>query len=477
MRYFIYLSLVMLLLVGGCADENSNATFGAHPADWLDAHPGDIVLSTESFISECGSCHGLDLQGNTGAPSCFSATYGSNSCHATGPVPHELDGSYLLAANHGPEAKADLTACQACHSDNPDGGPGSNPLFNQGIDSAGGSGCQSSGCHPAGYAHPDAWPRPYLDPGPLNDRYHYSAGNIQQACTLCHGTDFTGGTGSSCLDCHLETDNFTLDCSACHAMPPNGSFGIDHATSAALTEPTVADISAHDTCTVCHGLNESASLAGGFSPTGDYTLFNKTSDTLGDHRNHAINMNSDTGYNETTGGCDSAGCHVGDAPYRLPPSSLPVELGAYGIGVSHDTGASWLLPSAHVTAWQDNNPPCFDCHNVTTGGIEPTCQSCHTEANPTVDSSGCTSCHGVPPNSGEHGGDHSPFGCDTCHFGFGTTSLDHWYPNPAPPADIRLDPNDNQIEADFVINTDAAGNVTTCANTCHGEDHGSGRNW
>ena len=32
---------------------------------------------------------------------------------------------------------------------------------------------------------------------------HYNAGNLEGACTLCHGAALDGGTGPACTDCHI----------------------------------------------------------------------------------------------------------------------------------------------------------------------------------------------------------------------------------------------------------------------------------
>ena len=468
MRYLILFILgFTTLLFAGCSDENSNAVLGAHPDNWYDDHPGNIAPTIESFIAECGGCHGLDLMGSGGAPSCFSASFNGSSCHAGGPLPHPLDGSFLDADSHGPVAKADLTVCQACHSDNPTGGPGSNPRFNVGIDSQGSIGCEA--CHTPLYAHPSTWA------GPDNDYYHYSAGNIQQACTLCHGAalDGVGGVASSCLDCHAEVVNFTLDCTSCHGLPPT----LSHATINA-TGPTVTDISEHDVCLKCHGMKESAT-GGTFSNVANYALFDKQTDTIGDHWNNFINMNSDTGYNEITGGCDNAGCHGGVAPFSLPDSGYPVKLGAYGEGDTlHEVGQDWLLPSGHVAA---ADPACVSCHTQTGGGQDPACQDCHVQGDPLV-LLDCTSCHAEPPDNastleserpnreGAHNG-HDGFtastqDCSACHQGGGTGELSHYDrlsdgTTPNYPADVVL-------AAGFNSNSHGAATYNYGGGTCSG---------
>jgi len=464
------------LFIGACSDENTNAVFAAHPDGWLTAHPGNIQYGIDNFIAECGICHSLDLRGTPGAPSCYSASYNGISCHASGPVPHKLDGSFLDENNHGPLAKSDLTLCQSCHSDNPNGGPGSNPRFNVGIDSAEGTGCEAAACHSTNLAHPDTWA------GPSNDRYHYSAGNIQQACTLCHGAGFSGSaiTPTLCSYCHAEMTNFTLDCTACHDLPPTTAGTTNHST---ITDPgpTVADITPHNVCATCHGVKESAT-GGVLSNNANYALFNKATDTIGDHWDGKINMNSDTAYNEGTGGCDSAGCHPGNGDYTLPDSGLTVALGAYGVGAPHPTGQDWLLPSGHVASVDST---CVPCHTLAGGGQNPACNDCHVNNgnnNPVL--ANCVSCHSEPPGTsstafgdrpdrqGAHN-EHDGFtattlDCSACHDGGGTGELSHYdrsdQTTPNYPADVNL-------LASFNSNSHGAASYSgaTCSGVnCHG---------
>ncbi len=63
-----------------------------------------------------------------------------------------------------------------------------------------------------------------------------------------------------------------------------------------------------------------------FEASSNYLLFDKSTDTIGDHWNGNIDLNSATGYNSTNFGCDTAGCHGNDASHQLSGSGLPVEL-------------------------------------------------------------------------------------------------------------------------------------------------------
>ncbi len=174
-----------------CHAFNSAPPFTIHPVEWTNPY---VNHRGSAGATSCAKCHGSDLHGSPAAPSCFSGAFDGLSCHAAGPglAPHPLDSSYVYGANHGPDAKADLTVCQACHAQA--GGPGSNPRFNVGIESQGGTGCEA--CHGLNLAHPANWE------GDNAPTAHDTSGNMQNACTLCHGVNLNGGVGVSCIGCH-----------------------------------------------------------------------------------------------------------------------------------------------------------------------------------------------------------------------------------------------------------------------------------
>ena len=297
-----------------CHSYNDAPPFSTHPPGWTETYVDHRPYTKLNGNQSCKACHGSNLQGYQVAPSCYSASYNGTACHPDGPqgAPHPVNESYLLGTNHGPDAKADLTACQLCHGQ--PGGPGSNPRFNVGIYRVGGNGCES--CHGTDYAHPAEWAGP-------NTTFHYSAGSIQQACTLCHGVhlDGVGGVGVSCLGCHTSVTTFTLDCTFCHGYPPDGSE--DVATETGVDHSNVP-LDSHAGCAVCHGMSESAA-GGSFAPTENYPLFNMITDTIGDHWDGNINMNSGTPqYNPDNFGCDTNVCHGNDPAHRLSDSELPV---------------------------------------------------------------------------------------------------------------------------------------------------------
>ncbi|MBW2506074.1 MAG: hypothetical protein JRD19_03275 [Deltaproteobacteria bacterium] len=450
-----------------CHSYNDTPPFIIHPADWVDPYFDHRGYASANGFTSCSNCHGADLQGSAAAPSCFTSDYNGRGCHPDGPgqAPHPVDGSYLDGTNHGPEAKADLTVCQACHGQL--GGPGSNPRFNIGINSVNGTGCEA--CHGINYAHPADWAGP-------NNTFHYSASNIENACTLCHGAalDGAGGVGGSCLGCHDSTIDFTLDCVACHGYPPDGTpdvataTGVDHRAAASIF---------HDICVVCHGMKES-DTEGSFAVAENYLLFDKGSDSIGDHWDGNIDMNASTDYDPISFGCNAA-CHINDAAHQLSDSGLAVELKEFGLSdtVPHPVDKSFFLPQNHGPAAKgqtaafpdgmadcrlchaqgDPNPRfnvgivlaggigCEGCHNELTahpsnwydlfsrhgdiepdkfttmctlchganlggaadGGVGPACIACHT-VDPVANSSGCVSCHNIPPDGNAPAGNVRP---------------------------------------------------------------------
>ena len=323
MRTYLFPALLIAVLaLFGCSDGSSDAppANAPHPQGWIEQHGAEALKSPD--FQQCAGCHGNDLRGQGGVPSCYSASIDGHACHAGGPViPHPLDGTYLSGNAHGPQAKQDLTVCQSCHGQ--PGGPGSNPRFNLGISAAGGEGCES--CHGERLAHPLAWAGP-------NNTFHYSAQSIGTSCTLCHGRELDGvdkdgkKINISCIGCHKNVSDFTLDCTFCHGYPPDGS--ADVATTSGVDHKNVSQIIYHVTCTMCHGMSKSTA-DGGFEATTKYTLFDKGTDTIGDHWDGNINMNSGQGYNPENFGCNAASCHGNTPGFRLSDSKLPVVLKPY----------------------------------------------------------------------------------------------------------------------------------------------------
>lgn len=213
----------------GCSAAGCHPDAGAHPVRWqgsTDITP-DYVSSHRSAGRQntaCSICHDFTerrIAPNSGAPSCFSAEFRNaddilSGCHADGfGAPHAIP--FTDAVLHGPEAKADLTYCQECHATPFNGGPGSNPRFNVPIGNLT-NGCED--CHSALTAHP------YPSWMGVAGNTHKTAGNFQNACTLCHGANLLGtaegGVGKACGECHKAGDPLVeQNCVSCHNNPPD----------------------------------------------------------------------------------------------------------------------------------------------------------------------------------------------------------------------------------------------------------------
>jgi hypothetical protein len=169
-------------------------------------------------------------------------------------------------------------------------------------------------------------------------------------------------------------------------------------------------------------------------------LFDNSTDTIGDHWNGRIDMNSSPGYNQANLGCDIA-CHANDADHRLPNASgLPVELKEFGFGdaAPHQLDGSFIIPSNHVPAAKGQTA------SFPSGMVN--CRPCHASgdgANPRFDvgvfnDEGCEYCHND----------------QTAHPSVGTRDNVHWYDNTYRHGDI-----------------DAA-KFTTMCKLCHGANLG-----
>lgn len=170
--------------------------------------------------------------------------------------------------------------------------------------------------------------------------------------------------------------------------------------------------------------------------------------------------------------CSTKVCHGSsfvDSGLAIPSCGSPLYINKNGETHSchdgHFSGPAWLLPAAHVTAALANTPQCFSCHDMTISVPNyPACNDCHT-TNPNYILGTCSSCHNEPPSTGDHllhvNGE--GFDCSVCHFGFGTNTLGHWYPDQNAPADVVFDVN--------VTGGTITYSRPTCSGTCHGEGH------
>ena len=209
----------------GCGTANNDApsfstAVGKHPDGWVAANGGNHRLDFRAAPDQCPQCHGNDLlvagsKGGVTGISCSSTSFNGIICHANGHLPrlapHPLP--FTNPALHGSAAKADLVFCQGCHAFPTTSGPGSNPRFNVKIGALV-NGCED--CHNIFTAHPSS---PVPDSAPWRGTItHRDAGNLANACALCHGAApaLAGGVGPACSKCHAASPLTNLNCTSCH---------------------------------------------------------------------------------------------------------------------------------------------------------------------------------------------------------------------------------------------------------------------
>ncbi|MDA8413258.1 MAG: CxxxxCH/CxxCH domain-containing protein [Desulfobacteraceae bacterium] len=159
----------------------------------------------------CAACHTGGANSTVKPPSPATGTagcYNNTLCHF-----HQIPFAppAVAASVHGGLAKQDLRVCQACH-----GTPGSTS-FNGGTATL-----ACSSCHTFAKAHPTAWQGTTTNPGETIIYSHRTAGNIANACILCH--DVTQGRTAplpAAPSCFSTTfTNGLAQTGTCHANGP-----------------------------------------------------------------------------------------------------------------------------------------------------------------------------------------------------------------------------------------------------------------
>lgn len=252
---------------GSCHLRNGSPVNAPHAAlPWRAASPSpshtSVVDDAQGLnAAVCAQCHlrGANLRTAiltsyaSGTPGCFNSTL----CHGT--MGHPT--GWADPAQHGATAKSNLTFCQTCHSNNPNGGPGSNPRFNVVLGRLT-AGCET--CHMINTAHPPVVQLPaafgITSPDPLGTPWfrHRTATNFD-ACNRCHGATLggvaEGGVGPRCQNCHvaaspLTTINNPDPCTSCHSQPPSGT--VYPNINAAHSNHLTVNVATGALCNECH---------------------------------------------------------------------------------------------------------------------------------------------------------------------------------------------------------------------------------
>ena len=238
------ISIILAATITSCSSVNPDSPFsyvdssGKHPDGWYTGHG---TFAMPDGIA-CLPCHGEDLLGGVTGVSCSTGSYNGQGCHANGPGFHP--DTWLNKndpAFHGSEYSSNSTQCLVCHDPaQPTTAPGYNclqchfneggtqfvpigPLYSHGDtteDHEAFTGTQADVCtachevnnrfgnepfcHNCHETHPDPdWNTRALH-GVEAKRSPGSMAGFE-ACVQCHGDDYAGGSGVTCLsqvDCH-----------------------------------------------------------------------------------------------------------------------------------------------------------------------------------------------------------------------------------------------------------------------------------
>lgn len=369
--------------ITGCFNNSLCHGAQGHAAGWSAAarHGAAAkgVPSSAAGFASCQLCHGVAF--NSGpAPSCRNVL-GCHGLLVSSPHPAKPWSSSITGTStHTDTDPANAGVCAACHTG------GANSAVVPPNPATGTAGCYNNTlCH----FHQIPFAPPTLAPAVHGGL----AKQDLRVCQACHGvkgsTKFDGLT--------LAGGVATIACSSCHAFAK--AHPTDWQGSGTYSHRTAGNTA--NACTLCHDVT----LGQPTPLTGAPSCFSATFANQG-------------GLGQTRT-CHPGG--VGSAPHVVP------------------------YPNHNATA-RSNFNYCLGCHqpntDVTTSGgkVIPRCQTCHL-SDPTVTSTGCTSCHARPPNAGGYpniAGSHSRHsalnvaenvtltaGCDQCHSGLGFGTLDH----------------------------------------------------
>jgi predicted CxxxxCH...CXXCH cytochrome family protein len=334
-------ALQTCLNTSGCHGAGVNAP---HAASWLPGNTYTHTTTNQGNAPVCGLCH---LNNRTPpsyaavpagtTPNCFDNTL----CHAQVAAPHVVP--YTSPALHGPAAKANLTYCETCHATPSNGTAGSNPRFNVARGNLA-AGCEGASCHATNTAHPVPWKW-------ANATSHQTAGNMANACVLCHGAALGGGTGPACSTCHTAGSPLTMaNCTSCHGKPPTGAvypnIAGTHTKHNALAGVT-------NTCNSCHN-NAGTSTAnhgyGGIVNVAFLAAYNAKSGTA------TFNAGGNT--------CSNVSCHGGQTTPNWLTGTINVNTqctSCHAPGTSQYNSQNSGRHSTHAS----QGVACNTCHNTT----------------------------------------------------------------------------------------------------------------
>lgn len=308
----LIISMALAFALTGCGDKNDKSTFDAdsgHPSGW-------VVAST-------GGLH----------PSAY---------------------------------KANNSACVDCH------GSAQNPQSSGGISGISCFSVSYNGiaCHPNGLSgHSAVWGAPGSHGSAAKAAPDASHGFA--SCTPCHGANYGGGTGTSCMACHTTAPH--------PATPWRG-------TTSTKTTHTTTDQGNASECSRCHAGN--ARLTTPVAVLANAGCFNST---LCHGSVHSF-PNQGSAHLGAANGTGCLACHAqGDAASAYPVAA----------------GTAPNCRSCHLNANPGTSPQCSDCH----GSVANNSGGALKAGRPTG-GAGAT----FPNQAGKHNiSEHSGLRCIYCH--------------------------------------------------------------
>ena len=330
---------------------------------WLNAGTGFHGTDAKSDLTNCQGCHGtpgtINFNGGSAPTAC-------STCH-TASKAHPTDWQGLRTINgvtitHRTSGNRDV-ACAICHNTN---GPGTEPnpsapsCFSASFTNALG---QARSCHSGGPAAAN-----HLIP--FDNTAHYSVNNtaFTANCGVCHAVTGTSPVSGAplCTTCHTAGSPLAaLNCTSCHASPPNGGTGAVYANIAGAHAVHIALNSTGTpvNCNTCHnGLG-----------TGTLNHYNRAKARVapGDVAFPATyNAKSGASSFDNTAAlsCSNVRCHGGQATPNWQTGTLNVNTQCTNC---HVFGSSLGNPqyNSPYSGRHDSNPShrtCTNCHNITT---------------------------------------------------------------------------------------------------------------
>ena len=212
---------------------------------------GDAAKATSGSttgFAYCQDCHGTgttspaNFGGGLSGVSCYTC-HGPNAPHAPAPWRASAGSAY----SHTSTDAANAPVCQQCHFFGSPNNPAGHPPTPAPAGTA--PGCfNSTLCHGSVASHPV----------PFNDNTHYDVvtATFEAACSACHDVSAPSTkSGPVCRSCHVAASPLTsLNCTSCHANPPDGGTGAVYANIAGAHGAHLAldNTGSPISCETCH---------------------------------------------------------------------------------------------------------------------------------------------------------------------------------------------------------------------------------